>query len=222
MSISDPASLPVVAEPSATPANITSLIRLAGGVIAGLLAKAGFDQANSSSIGYYAGALVVTLAIALWNLYKNRRVANTLAAAMVSAPVRLVPAAALPPTPLASLGVAFFVVMAVVSAGRVLTACSTAPLVPPSAQVVALQGDTSLDLAYNVAAQTYIAVLPSLSPALKGKLKPELIRAYALVKAVDSGEVIAGQASLVEEIGAASSLINSIRGDLALVASPAK
>jgi hypothetical protein len=95
-----------------------------------------------------------------------------------------------------------------------LCACQTAPLVPPTAAVIVLEGDTELDASYNVAANLYLATLPSMTPAVHDSVKPVLVQAYALVHAVDTGQVLAGETSLTAEIATASNLIAQVKAAL--------
>lgn len=95
-----------------------------------------------------------------------------------------------------------------------LAGCNTAPLVPPNAQVVVLEGDTTLDASYNVAANLYLATLPSMTPAIHDQVKPIMLKAYTLVQAVDTGQVLAGQTSVADEIASASSLISQVKSIL--------
>lgn len=102
-----------------------------------------------------------------------------------------------------------------------LSACKTVgQAVPPSAQLLLLQGDTTLDATYNEAAKGYLAVASQLTPALHDKLKASLLQAQPLVVAVDKGQLLAGQTTIDGEIVAASALIAQVRS--AMPAAPSQ
>lgn len=85
--------------------------------------------------------------------------------------------------------------------------CANIPLLHGSTQVVVAQGETTLDLAYNVAAKAYLAQLPTMAPATKAKVKPILVKAHQLVKAADQAEAVGNAAGLADQIGQATQLI---------------
>lgn len=92
-----------------------------------------------------------------------------------------------------------------------LGACATAPLVPVPDQTLALQADTTLDVAYNVAAKLYLAQVPTMDPALKAKVKPMVQKARALVVACDNGQLLGQATTMADQIALASQLIGDIK-----------
>jgi hypothetical protein len=101
-----------------------------------------------------------------------------------------------------------------VAAALTLSACTTAPLLSPSSEVLAVQGDTSLDAAYNAAAQVYLAELPTMPAPTKATLKPMMVRAYALVQAADTGTLLTGETTVAGEITDAETLIAQVKAAL--------
>lgn len=89
-------------------------------------------------------------------------------------------------------------------------------LLNPSAstQVVIAQGDASIDEAYNIAAQAYLAALPSMSASTKATVKPLMIKAYAAVQAADAAATAGSSSDLAAKITAATQAINDARAAL--------
>lgn len=90
-----------------------------------------------------------------------------------------------------------------ISGALLLTGCASTP---PTASTITLQADTTLDAAYNVAASAYL----SAPPAQRAPYKASADKAYALVKAADAGQLLAGETSLAQEIADADALITSL------------
>ena len=87
------------------------------------------------------------------------------------------------------------------------SACNTTPLVPPTAQVAVVQGDTSVDLAFNVVAMAYLKAAPALPPTTKAKVKTLLASAYAAVQAADNAERLGDATTLAAQVQSAESLL---------------
>lgn len=92
-----------------------------------------------------------------------------------------------------------------------LSACATKPLVPPSAEVGLLQGVTTLEASYNVAAQAYLAELPSMSPDQHDQAKSLLVRAYGAVEAAETAQSLGDATTVNTQIALASSLIGQAK-----------
>lgn len=99
-------------------------------------------------------------------------------------------------------------------AALALTACATAPLIPPSDTVVVAQGETTLDLAFNVPAKVYMAHVSTMDPGLKATVKPLLLRAGAIVQASDAAEVLGNETSMGAQIADAYALIGQAKAAL--------
>lgn len=69
-----------------------------------------------------------------------------------------------------------------------LAACASAPIVPPSASVAVLQGDTALDASYHTAADAYLSQAASLDPATKASVKAVFAAFYTAVSAADAAQ----------------------------------
>lgn len=99
--------------------------------------------------------------------------------------------------------------LAVIVAALSLSACGT--LIPASATVAVAQGDTTLDATYNVAAQAYIAALPTMPANIKATVQPLLVKAYPYVVAADKAEALGDAAGVAAQTGAAMTLISQAR-----------
>lgn len=96
-----------------------------------------------------------------------------------------------------------------------LGACATGPLVPPSDTVVLAQGETGLELGYNVAAKAYKSRAPTMAPALKARLKPILADAFAAIRAAATAELLGDATAIDTQVKGATALIaqaNSLLG----------
>jgi hypothetical protein len=90
-----------------------------------------------------------------------------------------------------------------------LAACNTT-----STQVAIAQGDTTIDAAYNTAAQAYLAAVPNMPAATKAEVKPLLVQAYAYVQAADAAAKVGDAATESAQAAQASALISQIQADL--------
>jgi hypothetical protein len=88
-----------------------------------------------------------------------------------------------------------------------LAACQTPSLIPPNATIPIAQGDASVDLAYNVVAQAYLAALPTMPASTKAIAKPLLVKAYAAVQAADNAERLGDATTLAAQVQSAEALI---------------
>jgi hypothetical protein len=89
--------------------------------------------------------------------------------------------------------------------------CATGPLVPPSTQVVVLQTDTTIDAAYNTAAQAYLAAEPSLPAGVKAQTKAVLVQAYGYVQGADTAQRLGDAATFNAQFAEASALISQVK-----------
>jgi hypothetical protein len=164
-----------------------------------LLVKPGII--GSAELQDVVGALIV-LGTLGWNLYKNSQVTKKLTTAMTSPAVRLA-------------SMLLLALLIVLPMGMGLSACGAnltgKPLVTSTSTSTALlQGDTTLDLAWNTAMKLWIANGPAASDATKATIRPLIPKGYALVQAADSGQLLAGETSLGAEIAEAQTIITSI------------
>jgi hypothetical protein len=104
--------------------------------------------------------------------------------------------------------------IAILAACLALAACQTPSLIPPTATVAVAQGDASVDLAYNVVAQAYIAALPSMPASTKATVKPLLVKAYAAVQAADNAEKLGDATTLAAQVQSAETLIAEAKAAL--------
>jgi hypothetical protein len=104
----------------------------------------------------------------------------------------------------ATIGAAALILIA--SGLPMLTACNTAPLVPPSSQVVAAKADYVFALAVNTAQNAYLDEVSTLSPATKAEVKPILDKALAAALAARSAEKLGDAATLADQASAAMAL----------------
>ena len=107
--------------------------------------------------------------------------------------------------------------MSLMAAAILLAGCASngGALLPASDQVPVAQGVATLDAAYNVVAKIYLSQVATMAPGLKAKIKPLLIRAYALDQAVDSGQLLAGETDMATQIADATALIIQAKAALA-------
>jgi hypothetical protein len=103
---------------------------------------------------------------------------------------------------------------AAVALALMLTACKTPSLIPPSETVIVAQAGTSVDAAYNVAAQAYLAALPTMPAATKATVKPLLVKAYGFVQAADAAEKLGDATTVAAQAGNAMALIAQIKSAL--------
>lgn len=201
---SSPATAPAV---TALPMNLTSLIRIAVVLVSGYLIKAGKLQATDVQTILGIALLVAGIA---WSLFKNTSIAQKLNAALISPAVTL----------LAKDGTALIgpklapLILFLVLAGPLFTlsACKTpAALIPATDTVIVAEGETSLDLAYNVAAKAYLNQLPTMTPSVKAQVKPLLVKAGGLVQAADAAEVLGNETSMAGQISDALSIIGQAK-----------
>jgi len=88
-------------------------------------------------------------------------------------------------------------------AGALLLAACAAGTV----ELTSLQTDTALDAAYNTALTGYLKVAANLPTAVHDRIKTDLKKAYPIIQACDAGQLLAGQATMAAQIGAANALI---------------
>lgn len=89
---------------------------------------------------------------------------------------------------------------------------STTPLLSTSsAQVTALQSETTLEASYNALATAYLAAAPNLSAATKAQIKPLLAELYAATKAAETAQSLGDATTLASQVAAASSLTGQIK-----------
>jgi hypothetical protein len=98
--------------------------------------------------------------------------------------------------------------VALLAAGA-LTACAS--IIPPTGTVVVAQGDTSLDAAYNVAAQAYLAEEGSMPSDQKATVKLLLTKAYPYLVAADKAEALGDATTVTAQAGAAMALISQAK-----------
>ena len=77
----------------------------------------------------------------------------------------------------------------------------------PAAQVSIADAGTGIDATYNAADQAYLAAAPSLSPAVKARVKALMVQAYTYVQAADAAVKLGDATTLQAQIDAATSLI---------------
>jgi hypothetical protein len=95
-----------------------------------------------------------------------------------------------------------------------LAACQTPSLIPPTATVAVAEAGTTLDAAYNVAAQAYVSQLPTMSASVKATVKPLLVKAYGYVQAADQGQVLGNATTVTAQAQAAMDLIAQAKAAL--------
>lgn len=136
-------------------------------------------------------------------------VAGIIFHAISTRPVTSILPSKAPPVPPAAVAI----VAVFLLAGSVLglPGCKSVPVTPASTEVIVAQGDTTLDASYNVAAKLYLGALGQMPPALHDQLKADLVKAYALVHAVDDGVVIGTEGTLTQEIADATALIAEVK-----------
>jgi len=169
MNSSGPA-LPVVPAPSPVPLNISSFIRLIAGVASGALIAYGHANPNDAATW---GGIIGSVLTGLWILYKNTNAAKTLADWMTSEPVTLVTTSLLSKarSSTTTTGAAILLMLCMLPMAGCSTLASLAPKVatnspvnpPTNAQVALVAGDYAFDLAYNTAANLFVANLPTLN-----------------------------------------------------------
>lgn len=104
--------------------------------------------------------------------------------------------------------------VAILAACAALGACQTPALIPTSDTLAVVQGDTSVDLAYNTVAQIYLSALPTMPASTKATVKPILAQAYAAVQAADNAEKLGDATTLTTQVQAAEALIAQAKQDL--------
>ena len=95
-----------------------------------------------------------------------------------------------------------------VAVALTLAGCAGSTSVITQADLIALQGDTSLDLAWNQATKAFLAQAKTLPPATHDAIKADLKKARTLVKAADAGQDVAAN------VAAALTLISQARSAL--------
>lgn len=100
---------------------------------------------------------------------------------------------------------------AAVCAVLALLGCASPAIIPPSASVAVLQGDTALDASYHVAATAYLRQYRTLDPDTKSKCKVILAALYAAVVAADDAQVLGDASTLGAKISAATTLYHQLQ-----------
>jgi hypothetical protein len=91
-----------------------------------------------------------------------------------------------------------------------LAACASGT----STTLAIAEGDTSVDVAYNGAAQAYLAALPTMSASTKATVKPLLVKAYAAVQLADAAAAKGDSATVSAQLTAVTALAAQIAADL--------
>ena len=206
----DPPNAPVAAAPDVGLMNLMSLIRLVFGLLAGGL---GVGAAVSSDKTQAVLSAILTATAVAWILLKNTAWGAKLEAALTAPAATVVTKEGIVKAgpqivPLLVLG------FLLIAASSGLVACANRPLIPASSAVIVAEGETSLDLAYNVAAKAYLRQLPTMDPALKAKVKPLLLKAGGLVQAADGAEVLGNETSMAAQIADAMAIIGQVKSAL--------
>lgn len=100
---------------------------------------------------------------------------------------------------------------AAVCAALALSGCASQPIIPPSASVALLQGDTTLDASYNLAAHAYLRQAATLPPDLKHTIKSTLIAYYFATQAADKAQALGDADTLQAKIADASALYHQLQ-----------
>lgn len=200
-----------VAVPSATPLNAASLLRMAGAILAGYLAKTGLvdgDQANLIAAG------VLAVVVAAWHFWKNRSVTKTLATAMATPAQKVVtPAGERVPPAVVSILALLFLCAAI---SPWLGGCAlpqTAGLTPslsPAGQLAAAKLEFTAETAFNLAGNAYEAAKPYLSEEQKTTVQGYIATAYQALLAARSAETLGDTATIQAKIDAIQGLAASV------------
>lgn len=100
---------------------------------------------------------------------------------------------------------AFFVI------GLSVSGCATAPITPPSLEVVVLQTDAGLDATYNVAAKAYLAQVGTMSPDTKATIKPVVLALYKATTAADAAQRLGDANTVTAQVAAAGALYAQLK-----------
>lgn len=89
--------------------------------------------------------------------------------------------------------------------------CASPPITPPALSVAVLQGDTTLDASYNLAAKAYLSQAPTMPADAKSTVKATLAALYTAVTAADAAQRLGDANTLQAKIADATALYAQLK-----------